>query len=99
MTPAFSVHVDRLGADFDKRPTTIPAGYPVVCVTPCDPKYPLYNISTQRLCRNMAIDVSKIRFSWDISPPTSGSSSQDPLSKLFQHHSLVEFDNNCRVFI
>ena len=47
----------------------------------------------------MAIDVSKIRFSWDISPPTSGSSSQDPLSKLFQLKSLVEFDNNCRIFI
>ncbi|XP_046644561.1 extracellular matrix organizing protein FRAS1-like [Daphnia pulicaria] len=75
---------DRLGADLDKRPTSVPAGYPVVCVTPCDPKYPLYNISTQRLCRNMAIDVSKIRFSWDISPPSSGSSSrsssQEPLS-------------------
>ncbi|XP_057381732.2 extracellular matrix organizing protein FRAS1-like [Daphnia carinata] len=64
---------DRLGADLDKRPTSVPAGYPVVCVTPCDPKYPLYNISTQRLCRSMAIDVSKIRFSWEISPPLSTS--------------------------
>lgn len=66
---------DRLGPD-EKR-ISVPAGYPVVCVTPCDPKYPLYNISTQRLCRSMAIDVSKIRFSWEISPPLSTS---DPLS-------------------
>ncbi|EFX68424.1 hypothetical protein DAPPUDRAFT_260138 [Daphnia pulex] len=77
---------DRLGADLDKRPTSVPAGYPVVCVTPCDPKYPLYNISTQRLCRNMAIDVSKIRFSWDISLSSRGSSSrsssQEPLSQI-----------------
>lgn len=47
----------------------IPAGYPLVCVTPCDPKFPDYN-ATERLCREMAIDVSKIRFSWEISPPT-----------------------------
>lgn len=72
---------DRLGADLDKRPTTVPAGYPVVCVTPCDPKYPLYNTSTQRLCRNMAIDVSKIRFSWDIAPPLGSSNSKEPLGE------------------
>lgn len=74
---------DRLGPD-EKR-TSVPAGYPVVCVTPCDPKYPLFNISTQRLCRNMAIDVSKIRFSWEISPPLSTS---DPLS-MFEIYILL----------
>jgi hypothetical protein len=31
------------------------------------------HFDVQDLCRNMAIDVSKIRFSWDISPPSSGS--------------------------
>ena len=45
----------------------IAAGYPLVCVSPCDPKYPLYNTSTQRLCRDLNIDATKIRFSWEIS--------------------------------
>lgn len=61
-----------MGVETNKM--VVMAGYPVVCVTPCDPKYPQYN-STQRLCRHMAIDVSKIRFSWEISPP----SPNDPL--------------------
>ena len=57
------------------------AGYPVVCVTPCDPKYPHYNATTQRLCRHMAIDVSRIRFHWEIAGPQS--SSGDPLGTIF----------------
>lgn len=61
--------VDRVSANV----TTVPAGYPVICVTPCDAKHPLYNTSTQRLCRNMAIDVSRIRYSWEISPPRARS--------------------------
>lgn len=43
-------------------------GRPLVCVTPCEPKHPLYNGSTQRLCRNLAVDVPRIRFYWEISP-------------------------------
>jgi len=64
----------------------IPAGYPVVCVTPCDPKYPDYN-ATERLCREMAIDVSNIRFSWEISPPTVDD--QTGTALLFIDYSFV----------
>ena len=48
----------------------MPHGYPLVCVTPCDAKFPQYN-TTQRLCQSMGIDMSRIRFSWQISPPSA----------------------------
>jgi len=75
------MHYDSGGEEEEE---VIPPGYPVVCVSACDPKHRRYNW-TQRLCRDMGIDVSKIRFSWEISPPILddqlGTVVQRPLSK------------------
>ncbi|CAK8671603.1 unnamed protein product [Clavelina lepadiformis] len=44
-------------------------GYPLVCVTPCDPKYPKYS-ETRNLCEEAAINSTAIRFSWEVAMPT-----------------------------
>lgn len=40
-------------------------GYPLICVTPCDPKHPDFD-DTQSLCEEAAINVTSIRFAWEV---------------------------------
>ena len=56
------LHYDdvEMGSKTDPSP-----GYPLICVTPCDPKYPKY-VETRNLCEEAAINASAIRFSWEV---------------------------------
>lgn len=40
-------------------------GYPLVCVTPCDPRYPEY-ADTRNLCEEAGINATAIKFSWEV---------------------------------
>ena len=40
-------------------------GYPLVCVTPCDPKHPEF-ADTQSLCEEANINVTSIKFAWEV---------------------------------
>ncbi|XP_067131538.1 extracellular matrix organizing protein FRAS1-like isoform X3 [Centruroides vittatus] len=44
-------------------------GYPLICVTPCDPHYPNYKTS-HSLCKKSGINEADIYFSWEASIPT-----------------------------
>ncbi|KAG1699840.1 FRAS1-related extracellular matrix protein 2 [Nymphon striatum] len=45
------------------------AGYPVACITPCDPKHPEYT-KTGDLCTNEKINNSLTEFRWRVAAPT-----------------------------
>nr|XP_039273813.1 extracellular matrix protein FRAS1-like [Styela clava] len=57
-------------------------GYPLVCVTPCDPRYPEY-ADTRNHCEEAGINASAIIFSWEVAMPTNieGGGSQ-PFEKV-----------------
>ncbi|XP_065578086.1 extracellular matrix organizing protein FRAS1-like isoform X3 [Artemia franciscana] len=62
------VYLDNIteGLGIDPRP-----GYPLICITACDPKYPNYN-ETSSLCRRTNIGLT--RYTWEVAPP-----SMDPI--------------------
>ncbi|KAH3869870.1 hypothetical protein DPMN_033043, partial [Dreissena polymorpha] len=43
-------------------------GYPVICVTPCDPHYPSYS-ATKRLCSEANINQTAMYYRWEVSVP------------------------------
>ncbi|KAG8187463.1 hypothetical protein JTE90_009532 [Oedothorax gibbosus] len=43
-------------------------GYPLVCITPCDPNYPEY-ANTQWLCLVSGINANSMHYSWEIALP------------------------------
>ena len=57
------LHYDDVKAGLEVDPSP---GYPIICVTPCDPKYPQY-VDTQNLCEEAAINVSTIKYGWEVS--------------------------------
>nr|KAG5696530.1 hypothetical protein BaRGS_021066 [Batillaria attramentaria] len=44
-------------------------GYPLVCITPCNPKHPLYK-ETDTLCKSEGINDTLTLFRWRVSAPT-----------------------------
>ncbi|XP_064840805.1 FRAS1-related extracellular matrix protein 2-like [Oncorhynchus masou masou] len=52
------------------RNTPLVAGYPVVCVTACNPKYPDYD-KTGSICISEHINDTLTRYRWLVSAPTS----------------------------
>ena len=56
------MHYDDVATGMQEDPSP---GYPLVCVTPCDPKYPEY-VDTQSLCEEAAINASAIKFRWEV---------------------------------
>ncbi|XP_064918597.1 extracellular matrix organizing protein FRAS1 isoform X3 [Columba livia] len=56
-------------------------GYPLVCVTPCDPRFPQFSVTEQR-CAEAGINQSAIQFSWEVATPTDGSGARSPFETI-----------------
>ncbi|TSN86075.1 Extracellular matrix protein FRAS1 [Bagarius yarrelli] len=56
-------------------------GYPLICVTPCDPHYPKYSIMRER-CEEAGINQTSIHFSWEVAAPTDSSGSRSPFETV-----------------
>ncbi|KAJ8398108.1 hypothetical protein AAFF_G00431850 [Aldrovandia affinis] len=56
-------------------------GYPLVCVTPCDPHYPKYSVMRER-CEEAGINQSSVHFSWEVAAPTDTSGARSPFETV-----------------
>ncbi|XP_078659996.1 extracellular matrix organizing protein FRAS1-like [Branchiostoma floridae x Branchiostoma belcheri] len=56
-------------------------GYPLVCVTPCDPRYPKYTV-TSELCHQAGINESIITYSWEVAMPTDAMGTRQPFETV-----------------
>lgn len=56
-------------------------GYPLVCVTPCDPHYPNYAVMKER-CDDAGINQSSILFSWEVATPTDANGARSPFETI-----------------
>ncbi|KAL8206683.1 UNVERIFIED_CONTAM: Extracellular matrix protein fras1, partial [Gekko kuhli] len=56
-------------------------GYPLVCVTPCDPHFPKYPVMKER-CGEAGINQSSIQFSWEVATPTDGNGARSPFETI-----------------
>ncbi|KAM4616687.1 extracellular matrix organizing protein FRAS1 [Polymixia lowei] len=56
-------------------------GYPLVCVTPCDPHYPKYSVMKER-CEEAGINQTQVHFSWEVAAPTDASGARSPFETV-----------------
>ncbi|XP_025062352.1 extracellular matrix protein FRAS1 isoform X12 [Alligator sinensis] len=56
-------------------------GYPLICVTPCDPHFPKYTVMKER-CDEAGINQSSIQFSWEVATPTDGNGARSPFETI-----------------
>ncbi|OWK55263.1 Extracellular matrix protein FRAS1 [Lonchura striata] len=56
-------------------------GYPLICVTPCDPHFPKYALMKER-CGEAGINQSSIQFSWEVAAPTDGNGARSPFETI-----------------
>ncbi|XP_071403699.1 extracellular matrix organizing protein FRAS1-like isoform X2 [Pithys albifrons albifrons] len=68
--------VEEVTGDGAKRSPS--PGYPLICVTPCDPRFPKHTVMRER-CSEAGIAPSSIQFSWEVAAPTDGNGARLPL--------------------
>lgn len=56
-------------------------GYPLVCVTPCDPHYPRYAVMKER-CSEAGINQTSVQFSWEVAAPTDSNGARSPFETI-----------------
>ena len=56
-------------------------GYPLVCVTPCDPHFPKYAVMKER-CNEAGINQTSVQFSWEVAAPTDGNGARSPFETI-----------------
>lgn len=56
-------------------------GYPLVCVTSCDPHFPKYAIMKER-CSEAGINQTSVQFSWEVASPTDGNGARSPFETV-----------------
>ncbi|XP_031463336.1 extracellular matrix protein FRAS1 [Phasianus colchicus] len=56
-------------------------GYPLICVTPCDPHFPTFMVMKER-CSEAGINQSSIQFSWEVATPTDGNGARSPFETI-----------------
>ncbi|KFO84606.1 Extracellular matrix protein FRAS1, partial [Buceros rhinoceros silvestris] len=56
-------------------------GFPLVCVTPCDPHFPKHTVMRER-CSEAGINQSSIQFSWEVATPTDGNGARSPFETI-----------------
>ncbi|KAM4706664.1 extracellular matrix organizing protein FRAS1 [Discoglossus pictus] len=56
-------------------------GYPLVCVTPCDPHFPKYSVMRER-CEEAGINQTTILFSWEVAAPTDSNGARSPFETI-----------------
>ncbi|XP_056274598.1 extracellular matrix protein FRAS1 [Pseudoliparis swirei] len=72
-------HVQEVTKEGSKK--TPSPGYPLVCVTPCDPHYPKYPVMKER-CEEAGINQSQVHFSWEVAAPTDTSGARSPFETV-----------------
>ncbi|NWY04165.1 FRAS1 protein, partial [Nothoprocta ornata] len=56
-------------------------GYPLICVTPCDPRFPKYAVMKER-CSEAGINQSSVQFSWEVAAPTDSNGARSPFETI-----------------
>lgn len=73
-------HVQEVTKEGSKK--TLPSpGYPLVCVTPCDPHYPKYQVMKER-CEEAGINQTQVHFSWEVAAPTDTNGARSPFETV-----------------
>lgn len=72
-------HVEEVTKEGTKKSPS--PGYPLVCVTPCDPHFPKYAIMRER-CSEAGINHSSVQFSWEVAAPTDGNGARSPFETI-----------------
>ncbi|KAM4590462.1 FRAS1-related extracellular matrix protein 2b [Fundulus diaphanus] len=79
------------------RPSLPVAGYPVICVTACNPKYPDYH-KTGSICVSENINNTLTRYRWLVSAPTGSDGVTSPMREVdfntfFTSSKLITLDS------
>ncbi|XP_038062968.1 extracellular matrix protein 3-like [Patiria miniata] len=74
-----------------------PRGYPVVCITPCNPKHPDY-ATTGSICTNEGVNDTLTEFRWLVSAPTTAAGVTYPLrdvesNTFFTDSNMITLDS------
>ncbi|KAF3695350.1 Extracellular matrix protein FRAS1 Precursor [Channa argus] len=72
-------HVQEVTKEGSKK--TPSPGYPLVCVTPCDPHYPKYPVMKEH-CEEAGINQTQVHFSWEVAAPTDTSGARSPFETV-----------------
>ncbi|XP_062899606.1 extracellular matrix protein FRAS1 isoform X1 [Mobula hypostoma] len=72
-------HVEEVTKEGAKKAPS--PGYPLVCVTPCDSRFPKYSVMKER-CDEAGINQSTIRFSWEVAAPTDTGGARSPFETV-----------------
>ncbi|XP_076999177.1 extracellular matrix organizing protein FRAS1 isoform X1 [Tamandua tetradactyla] len=72
-------HVEEVTKEGVKKSTS--PGYPLVCVTPCDPHFPKYAVMKER-CHEAGINQTSVQFSWEVAAPTDGNGARSPFETI-----------------
>ncbi|MEQ2309931.1 Extracellular matrix protein fras1, partial [Ameca splendens] len=72
-------HVQEVTKEGSKK--TPSPGYPLVCVTPCDPHYPKYSVMNEH-CEEAGINQTQVHFSWEVATPTDSSGARSPFETV-----------------
>ncbi|XP_012860276.2 extracellular matrix organizing protein FRAS1 [Echinops telfairi] len=72
-------HVEEVTKDGIKKSPS--PGYPLVCVTPCDPRFPKYAVMKER-CSEAGINQTSVQFSWEVAAPTDGNGARSPFETI-----------------
>uniref|UniRef100_A0A3P8SR40 FRAS1 related extracellular matrix 2b n=1 Tax=Amphiprion percula TaxID=161767 RepID=A0A3P8SR40_AMPPE len=84
--------------DIDRTRDSLPvAGYPVICVTACNPKYPDYD-KTGSICVSENINNTLTRYRWLVSAPTGPDGVTSPMREadfdtFFTSSKLITLDS------
>ncbi|XP_032434237.1 extracellular matrix organizing protein FRAS1 isoform X1 [Xiphophorus hellerii] len=72
-------HVQEVTKEGSKK--TPSPGYPLVCVTPCDPHYPTYSVVKEH-CEEAGINQTQVHYSWEVAAPTDSSGARSPFETV-----------------
>uniref|UniRef100_A0A674MYU8 FRAS1 related extracellular matrix 2b n=1 Tax=Takifugu rubripes TaxID=31033 RepID=A0A674MYU8_TAKRU len=88
------LHYDEIDKNTDSLPV---AGYPVICVTACNPKYADYE-KTGSICKSENINNTLTRYRWIVSAPASPDGVTSPMREVdfntfFTSSKLITLDS------
>lgn len=66
-------------------------GYPLICVTPCDPHFPKYSVMKE-LCDEAGINQSTVHFSWEVAAPTDSNGARSPFETITDNTPFTSVD-------
>lgn len=73
-------------------------GYPLICVTPCDPHFPKYAVTKER-CGEAGINQSSIQFSWEVATPTDGNGARSPFETITDNTPFTSVNHKVRGWV